>query len=630
MLFPRPVALVDVGHALRALVVCAIALCLVLSAGSLRAHDDWISRMALLEDPRAHFTPEAVRTGPFQPFDHRIALGFSRAAHWVRVDLRPSDEPLLLSVGIPNLDEIQLLQREAAGQWIIRTSGDTVPYAERPWRSPFLAFPLAPEQTTRPVYLRITTSGTTGISVTALPMDLAILSEHRQMVMDAAVFGLVLMAIALCLLLYALSRQRIFLAFSLTQTLWLAAAVTFKGYTSVLFPTLPTDRLYSALGSAGFLVDMLFHVALARRFRPARWALQLAKGMALLAVIAVPLLYQHDVMLAMQFRTVCSAAFVLIMAIMAWTATSPSVLSVGMLRSVYTALVLSIAVWLLPMLGIAAPLSISFQAITIQGTINLVLIMSMLAYQTLRERRLAERAAERMRDAETERRVQTQSLEAQRNLTWMLSHEVGTSLAIIRLALTREEISDRNAQRIEKAIGGLDRVIRHCLDTDRIQAGRLAISPEEVDLSEILMGLRDQFHCQGRMAAAEISQPVHLATDPDLLRVTLTHIFENAIKYSPPDTPIEVQVRPLADRPGVRISVRNQRLAGPVPDTGKVFDKFYRDPHVLATSGSGLGLFIVREVARALGGTADFRVMGEAVVLELDLPDLATPAERTA
>ena len=609
-------------------ILLALAFWLGLAAGPLQAADDWIERLGLLQDPAANFTPDSVRAGPFQSYDHQLALGFSRAAHWVRVELRPSAVPLLLSIEIPNLDHVRLLRRDKAGVWHTTESGDTVPYAERPWRSPFLAFRIEPEQTGQPLYLRILTTGTTGINIAARPIEQGLLSEHRHMILDAAIFGLVLMAIALCLLLYAVSRQRIFLGFCLTQMLWLAAAVTFNGYTSVLLPGTPTDRIYSVLGSASFLVDMFFHIALVRRFRPAAWAFWTATGVAVLGLFAVPILFFQDVMLAMQFRTILSAIFVVLMAVMAWTAKAPSVVSVGMLRTVYSALVLSICIWLLPMLGWTAPLSISFQAIMLQGTVNLALIMAMLAYQTLRERRLAEVASERMREAETERRVQSQSLEAQRNLTWMLSHEVGTSLAIIRLALTRETISDRNARRIDKAINGLDRVIRHCLDTDRIQAGQLAISPRKLDLTEVVLGLREQFHGQRRIADDGLQEPIFLTTDPDLIRVTLTHILENAIKYSPEDTPIQLQIAPLADRAGVRITVRNERLAGPAPDAGRVFDKFYRDPHVLATSGSGLGLFIVRQVAKALGGSARFQIEDDFAILTLDLPDLTgTPSD---
>ncbi|MFD1810408.1 ATP-binding protein [Gemmobacter lanyuensis] len=69
-------------------------------------------------------------------------------------------------------------------------------------------------------------------------------------------------------------------------------------------------------------------------------------------------------------------------------------------------------------------------------------------------------------------------------------------------------------------------------------------------------------------------------------------------------------------------------MAGPAPDAGRVFDKFYRDPHVLATSGSGLGLFIVRQVAKALGGSARFQIEDDFAILTLDLPDLTgTPSD---
>ena len=93
--------------------------------------------------------------------------------------------------------------------------------------------------------------------------------------------------------------------------------------------------------------------------------------------------------------------------------------------------------------------------------------------------------------------------------------------------------------------------------------------------------------------------------DPDRTTQCLSNLVSNAIKYSPPDGIVEVVLRPPA--PGdlhAVVTVTDHGRGIPAAERDRIFDRFYRvdDARTSSTGGSGLGLFIARELARAMGG----------------------------
>jgi two-component system sensor histidine kinase MprB len=84
---------------------------------------------------------------------------------------------------------------------------------------------------------------------------------------------------------------------------------------------------------------------------------------------------------------------------------------------------------------------------------------------------------------------------------------------------------------------------------------------------------------------------------PRQLERAISNLVDNAIKYSEPDTPIEIVIQ------GATVSVRDRGAGIPVGDLERVFDRFYRAVDVRTRPGSGLGLSIVQEIVRGHGGT---------------------------
>jgi signal transduction histidine kinase len=116
------------------------------------------------------------------------------------------------------------------------------------------------------------------------------------------------------------------------------------------------------------------------------------------------------------------------------------------------------------------------------------------------------------------------------------------------------------------------------------------------------------------------SEPAWAFGDRDRLQQVLVNLLDNAGKYSPDGGKVTLSVRRRAD--GVRISVADRGLGIPAAEHDRIFEKFYRlDPHLTrAGGGTGLGLYISRELVRRMGGRISVRSepdKGSTFVVEL-------------
>jgi signal transduction histidine kinase len=119
-----------------------------------------------------------------------------------------------------------------------------------------------------------------------------------------------------------------------------------------------------------------------------------------------------------------------------------------------------------------------------------------------------------------------------------------------------------------------------------------------------------------------------LFCDGDKLRQVLTNLVANAVKYSPAGGRIQVELKPHPDE--LDITVRDEGLGIAAAEQSLIFEKFYRADAKMTrgVSGSGLGLYISRELLNRMGGTISVESeLGEGSTFMVTLP-LAPPISR--
>ena len=225
-----------------------------------------------------------------------------------------------------------------------------------------------------------------------------------------------------------------------------------------------------------------------------------------------------------------------------------------------------------------------------------------------------ERARLRQESLQIELLKRTDALRAA--LLSSVSHDLRTPLSSIKAAassLLQEDVQwDEEARRsfalaIEHEADRLNRLVGNLLDMSRIEAGALKPEKEWYPVDELIHDVLGHMQpvLQGRIVQTHLPDdlpPVEL----DYLEMdqVLTNLIENAVRYTPPESPIEVSAQIEGDQ--MVISVADRGPGIPQADKERVFDKFYR---VLGTqrnatriTGSGLGLAVSKGLVEAHGG----------------------------
>ena len=186
---------------------------------------------------------------------------------------------------------------------------------------------------------------------------------------------------------------------------------------------------------------------------------------------------------------------------------------------------------------------------------------------------------------------------AHKTLLANASHELRTPLARIRMAVELMKDSADPARRteIERDIAELDALIEEILLASRLDAPEQERAFEAVDL----LGLAAE-EC-ARYEEAELDgEQVTVRGDARLLRRMIRNLLENARRHGAP--PIEMRVRATEGRAEIRVCDHGAGI--PEPEREKVFEPFYRRAGSIA--GAGLGLALVRQIARRHGGEARY------------------------
>lgn len=193
-----------------------------------------------------------------------------------------------------------------------------------------------------------------------------------------------------------------------------------------------------------------------------------------------------------------------------------------------------------------------------------------------------------------------------------LSHDLRTPLASITGSLSSmldvETHLDSETRRdllrtaYEEA-DRLNRLVGNLLDMTRVQAGALRLAPQPCDLQDLVGVALQQFNLALRQRPVKIELSPNLPLVPlDFVLMTqvLVNLLDNALKYSPPESSLEIKVE--SDEREIKLHIADNGPGIPPADLPHVFDKFYRGQHLGRIRGAGLGLAISKGIVEAHNG----------------------------
>lgn len=202
------------------------------------------------------------------------------------------------------------------------------------------------------------------------------------------------------------------------------------------------------------------------------------------------------------------------------------------------------------------------------------------------------------------------------------SHELRTPITAIRgFVKTLQRNQDRLSsdqlesfmQVIDRQSARLARLVEDLLFVSRIEAGTVRFEAEAVDLERYLAETGESLGLEDRSRIQVSVQPpgATVRTDPHRLDQILRNLVENALKFSPPAAPVQIEA--LARDDWFQISVTDQGIGIPPEDLPRIFDRFHQVGQAMTREqeGAGLGLYITKRLVEAMGGTVSVTSLPE-------------------
>jgi len=193
-----------------------------------------------------------------------------------------------------------------------------------------------------------------------------------------------------------------------------------------------------------------------------------------------------------------------------------------------------------------------------------------------------------------------------------VTHELRTPLTAIRAAATtlignpslpNEERSEMYTVIDEESLR-LDRLIGEAVEMAQLDSAGLHVRPQLQNVRKLIdMVLQEeQARLRGRTVKVSIPETIPLVPmDQELVRRVLRHLIENAVKYSPAKSSVEITAEAMGDR--LLVHIADQGMGIDPSEQPFIFDKFYRGSNQRdRVEGSGMGLAIVKAILTAHGG----------------------------
>lgn len=204
----------------------------------------------------------------------------------------------------------------------------------------------------------------------------------------------------------------------------------------------------------------------------------------------------------------------------------------------------------------------------------------------------------------------------QQNFMMAITHELKTPIAIAQLNLEtlqkRKLDGDKQQKLISNTLQEANRLNTLCnnvLFASQLDAGAYTSAKQEIHLTDLVEGCIDDFKTRfpHRVLKENITEGIYFYGEPLLLQMLVNNLIENALKYSPKESPVTIFLEEANKK--LKLTVSDEGMGITDEEKKKVFDKFYRsgDENTRRAKGTGLGLYLCKKIAESHNGFISVR-----------------------
>lgn len=576
--------------------------------------DPYLLSQSYFEDQSNAMSITQIEQQEFIPYQKTLTGGYKTGTYWIKLKIAPSTQPLILKIRPVFTEEIELFDSATPeGRPLV---GNKYAWQNSDIEAVSYNFSLTPMQTERNVYLKI--KSVRSYLINAEVMSLAeFQKKDRQELLIYAGYSTFTFLIALWLLVsWLLHRELVLGAFTVQQIFAFLHTLFHGGIVKIIlddyFEPASLNNFFSTL-----VVSYPFFAILANRLLLQEYGLKKSYRLTfdfllVLSASVIALNFTSDMPLTFSLNTILVftiITFFLVASLLGvdlnQSKFQSNALPIHTLRIFY---IFNLALWTLaifPLLGLLPAGELALHSLHIYNMVSGLVFFFLLQY---RSRTLLKLESNRAIFLKAEADHERQQREEQSMLMTMLSHEIKTPLSVLKLVVDEKVSGSELEGHANRAVNNIDFIIERCLQLGRIDAKATLIHTRAQALHAFFNVLINEHKTENRVVL-KCDQSLIANTDADILRVITSNLLENAIKYSPAGSRIQIAVEPHQrnNQTGVQVQISNETGSMGAPDSAQVFKKYYRNSSATKISGSGLGLYIVYELVNILGGSITYQ-----------------------
>ena len=573
------------------------------------------------EDTTSEITASEIAEQRFVPLENGLSKGYTSSTQWFRLEIgaeQAASNDTYVRIRPSFLDDVSLFRVQDEQLHLWQEIGDKADPKTQTVDLGLLGFTWPKDD--RVIYVRVASEGSIQVTFVADSMDEVRLQAQNILSVQSLYVGFLVFLMVLALVYFVYERNWLFVMFFLSQALYLGVFVLLsEGFVGFALRYLPVPRgLYS-----DFVVPLAtaaaigFHYALFSALKVTRGPKRLLEVMLGFCATAFVLVLFGQIRIGLQVNAI-SVMFAPLAYIWAVICSRPATTRDKVYYLVvYTVLGVSIMLWMLPMIGAAKPNFFSQNSLLVYGILTSVLIFLVLSrYQHSLRRELEEVSI--ALNLERERAVQIQQKkQATKQLVDLVAHEIRTASSVITMNLPIEILGAKKVDRCKRALASISLLIDRLIATEEMDQWDQNLKLEPIKVAVLLQEAVQRVGLSDRIRL-EVPEDITCQSNYFYLLVVLENILDNALKYSEPNSVVDVRVTALEG--GCLISVINRVDSSLILDSQRIFERYYRSKRHSAIRGSGVGLYLVQTIVEKMAGSVVANQSANEVEFKIWLP----------